>query len=122
MNISKLKINKYKKFKGLELEFKPGINVIIGNNEAGKSTVVKAILDALFLNSMSKTKDVKETQSWYESTLGLITMDFVLGKNKKYSISKDFEKLSLEMNGEDTKSIRTQSEFLKLLNSKIGVD
>jgi len=121
MNISKLKIDKYKKFKGLELEFKPGINVIIGNNEAGKSTVVKAILDALFLNSMSKTKDVKETQSWYESTLGLITMDFVLGKNKKYSISKDFEKLSLEMNGEDTKSIRTQSEFSKFLNSQIGV-
>ncbi len=121
MNISKLKIDKYKKFKGLELEFKPGINVIIGNNEAGKSTVVKAILDALFLNSMSKTKDVKETQSWFESTLGLITMDFVLGKNKKYSISKDFEKLSLEMNGEDTKSIRTQSEFSKFLNSQIGV-
>lgn len=120
MQIKKLKIDKYKKFKGLELSFKPGINVIVGKNEAGKSTVVKAIVDSLFLNPTTKTKDVKETQSWFETALGKISLEFELN-NENYSINKDFEKSTLELIGDDLKTIRTQTEFSKFLKTKIGV-
>lgn len=120
MKIKKLKIDKYKKFKGLELNFKPGINVIVGKNEAGKSTVVKAIMDSLFLNPATKTKDVKETQSWFESALGKISLEFELN-HENYSIIKDFEKSTLELIGDDLKTIRTQTEFSKFLKTKIGV-
>jgi len=39
MYINKLRINYFGKFKDLEIELKPGINLIYGENEAGKSTI-----------------------------------------------------------------------------------
>lgn len=43
MKIQKIIIRNYKIFKNLKLEFKPNINIIIGNNEAGKTTLLEAI-------------------------------------------------------------------------------
>lgn len=41
--IKKLKLINFKKFKNLEIELNKGINTIIGDNEAGKSTILDAI-------------------------------------------------------------------------------
>jgi len=44
MYIKKVKINNFKCFEGcFEVDFNQGINVIVGNNEAGKSTLLEAI-------------------------------------------------------------------------------
>ena len=40
MNIDKLKINAYGKLKDQEIEFDKHINVVHGQNEAGKSTIL----------------------------------------------------------------------------------
>lgn len=47
MNITKIKINNFKKFK--KFEFKPnnGMNILVGNNNEGKSTIFEAIHLAL---------------------------------------------------------------------------
>ncbi|MEO7923043.1 MAG: AAA family ATPase [Chitinophagaceae bacterium] len=46
--ISKINIVNYKCYKGLfSLDLNPGINIIVGNNEAGKSTIIEAIHLAL---------------------------------------------------------------------------
>ena len=46
--IEKIKIVNYKCFKGtFSVEFNSGINIIVGNNEAGKSTILEAIHLAL---------------------------------------------------------------------------
>ena len=42
-NIKKMIIKGFKKFEKLEIEFNNGMNVIIGNNESGKSTILEAI-------------------------------------------------------------------------------
>lgn len=41
--IKKLRLKNFKRFKGLEIQFKPGINTIIGDNESGKSSILQAI-------------------------------------------------------------------------------
>lgn len=41
--ITKLKILNFKSFEKFELEFSEGANIIVGNNEAGKSTILEAI-------------------------------------------------------------------------------
>lgn len=46
--ITKINIINYKCFKGLfSLDLNPGINIVVGNNEAGKSTILEAIHLAL---------------------------------------------------------------------------
>ena len=47
MKIKKVYIENFKSFKKLELDLNRGINIIVGNNEAGKSTILEAIHLAL---------------------------------------------------------------------------
>ena len=48
MNIEKVNIENYKCFYGkFSVEFKPGVNILVGDNEAGKSTILEAINLAL---------------------------------------------------------------------------
>lgn len=44
MAIQKIKISNFKCFKGLfEIELNKGLNILVGNNETGKSTILEAI-------------------------------------------------------------------------------
>ncbi|WP_010651982.1 ATP-dependent nuclease [Oceanobacillus massiliensis] len=43
MYISKIEIENFRCFRTAEIEFNPGMNVIIGSNNAGKTTVIKAL-------------------------------------------------------------------------------
>jgi len=44
MHISKIKIQNFKRFKGIfSLDLNKGTNILVGNNEAGKSTILEAI-------------------------------------------------------------------------------
>ena len=48
MAIQKIKIRNFKCFKGLfEIELNKGLNILVGNNETGKSTILEAIHIAL---------------------------------------------------------------------------
>lgn len=48
MAIQKIKINNFKCFKGLfEIELNKGLNILVGNNETGKSTILEAMHIAL---------------------------------------------------------------------------
>jgi putative ATP-dependent endonuclease of OLD family len=47
MNISKVHIENFKIFKNFDLILNKGVNILVGNNEAGKSTIIEAIHLAL---------------------------------------------------------------------------
>lgn len=47
IKIDKLIIANYKKFKNFEIEFHDGLNIIVGNNDEGKSTILETINLAL---------------------------------------------------------------------------
>ena len=47
MGISKIKIHNFKRLRCFECSFEKGINTIVGDNEAGKSTILEAIHLAL---------------------------------------------------------------------------
>ncbi|WP_227004040.1 ATP-dependent nuclease [Salicibibacter halophilus] len=54
MFISKLDIENFRCFRTAEIEFNPGMNVIIGTNNAGKTTVIKA-LELIFKRGSSRS-------------------------------------------------------------------
>lgn len=78
MYISKINIQNYKRFEGtFSLELNKGTNIIVGNNEAGKSTVLEAIHLGLtgFLNGRPLKRELtqylfnKEIESKYIASL-----------------------------------------------------
>ena len=48
MKIDNIKINGFGKIKNKEIEFKDGINIVYGANEAGKSTILKFIMSMFY--------------------------------------------------------------------------
>ena len=48
MKINKLQINAFGNLENKEIELSENINVIYGKNEAGKSTLLKFIVDSLY--------------------------------------------------------------------------
>jgi len=57
MKITKLRAYNYKKFEFIEINFKENINVIIGDNESGKSSILLAI-DLVLSGSRSKIESI----------------------------------------------------------------
>ena len=48
MKINKIKINSFGKLRNKEIEFKNGINILYGENESGKSTIMNFIKYSLW--------------------------------------------------------------------------
>jgi recombinational DNA repair ATPase RecF len=53
--VTRLVLKNFRRFKSLELEFDPEMNILVGGNEAGKSTVIQA-LDLVLSASRSKVE------------------------------------------------------------------
>lgn len=94
MEINKIKINSYGKLKEKEIDLNNGINIIYGKNEAGKSTLLKFIINTFY--GISKNKKGKE-YSDFERYTPWIGDDFS-GKieyelnNNKYEVYRNFKK------------------------------
>ena len=68
MKLIKLKMINFKKFRRAEIEFQDGLTGIVGNNGAGKSTIVEAILWSLYGNrALSMKKDFLKNNNAAES-------------------------------------------------------
>ena len=84
MNIEDIKINEYGVIKNKEIKLKKGINIIHGNNESGKTTLLSYINNSLY--GISKNKENKnildhqsaiqgaKQQSFHDTTPFLDTM------------------------------------------------
>ena len=64
MKINSVYLNNFKKFKDKKFEFNPGLNIVFGPNESGKSTLISAILHGLFGDASSRSKEILNLKSW----------------------------------------------------------
>lgn len=77
MNIAKVYIENFKTFKGsFKLSLNKGVNILVGNNEAGKSTIIEAI--HLVLTGLHNGKYLKNELSQYAFNNEIIT-EYVQG-------------------------------------------
>lgn len=63
--IKKLKIRGFKKFKSLNVEFNPNVNILVGENGAGKTTILEAI--KIVLNQQYKNADKSILEDLFNS-------------------------------------------------------
>ncbi|PHV33228.1 ATP-dependent endonuclease [Janthinobacterium sp. BJB312] len=76
--LSKAVIRNFKKFKDLTLDFKPGKNILIGNNEAGKSSILLA-LDLTLNGSRNRVETLG-----IDTLLNKEVVDSFLASEKKF--------------------------------------
>jgi hypothetical protein len=61
----KLRVEGYGRFREpAEWHFQPGLNIITGPNEAGKTTLLSALMDAVYENPFSTARDLRERIAW----------------------------------------------------------
>ena len=86
MKIKKIEIENYRGFKGKhEVSFQPDINVFVGTNGSGKSSILDLI--ACFIDTV--LEDVHRDFQTYRLTPYDINLDATNTKNKVYFIDKD---------------------------------
>ena len=63
MYISRIKLHNFKRFKSFDKEFNSGLNILVGDNEVGKSTILEAI--HLALSGMYRGRYLKNDLTHY---------------------------------------------------------
>ena len=111
MKINKIKINAFGKIKNKEINLENKINLIQGKNEAGKSTLIKFILNSFY--GISKNKKGKEYSDfekytpWFgEEFSGKI--EYELDNKEKYEIFRDFKKKNPQIFNDKMEDISKQ--------------
>ena len=111
MKIHKLKINAYGKLKDKEIEFGDHINVIHGQNEAGKSTILNFIINMLYGISKNKNgkeySDFEKYKPWdIEDFSGKI--EYALDNKETFEVFRDFKKKNPQIFNEKKEDISKQ--------------
>ena len=99
MILRRLRIQRFLGLIDETFEFAPGINVIVGPNEAGKSTLRRAIRTALYGNPAGTSAKIRdELRSWGESEATELYLEFEIG-GRGFALYKDYGARKIVLNG-----------------------
>lgn len=125
MILRRLRLRRFLGFVDERFVFVPGINIISGPNESGKSSLRTAIRAALFGNPSAAGAGIEMYRSWGADQLPVLELEFEID-GRPYRLVKDFQsrKPLLTGGGEDpldsSKHVSERiSEFLGLSTAKI---
>lgn len=108
MKINYLKVNGFGKLEDKEIEFGQDINIIIGKNEAGKSTLLKCILGMFYGLSRNKNgKDISDIEQYkpWGNTAFSGKMIYTLDSGEKIEVFRDFAKKNPKIFNENSEEI-----------------
>ncbi len=90
MIITRLRLTNFRRHRALDVALGPGLNVVRGVNEAGKSTVQRAIEMALFRRPTFSGAELDDTRPWQEPAAEpVVELDFT-DDGRPGSIRKSF--------------------------------
>lgn len=99
MTITRIRLRRFKRFDDWQTDFSPGLTVVRGPNEAGKTTVMDAVFEGLFGNP-ARGDATDCLRSWGEQRLGEITVDLLIN-GTRYVLRKDLEAGTLLLQSQD---------------------
>ncbi len=108
MKIQTLKINQFGKLQNKEIELDNHINLIIGKNESGKSTLLKFILSMFY--GLSKNKngktytDFEKYTPWQETDFSG-KIKYTLANGQEYEVFREFRKKSPQIYNEQFEEV-----------------
>jgi len=122
MELNKIEIEGFKKFPGKRIfSFRKGINVIHGDNEAGKSTILEALVAAI---SGLTPKEIEEIRNW-KSDRCFLSLTYTTDHGETFRLERDFsEGLSAIFKKEKRKFKKIASQqrrVTQILRNHFGV-
>ncbi len=121
MRITRVRVRDFRVHRDLDLELAPGLTVIRGPNEAGKTTLQRALEVGLFRRVTAAGAEIDALRSWAATADGrpVVQLDFVqedLEGTRVGSVLKDFRgakgTVRLELDGEITTDPARADEML----------
>ena len=89
MKLITIAVSNYRIHKELKIEFAPGVTLITGGNEFGKSTLIEAVHHALFLRSKVSEEMAKALSSKLHEGRPQVELTFEV-EGRRYKITKQF--------------------------------
>lgn len=119
MTIRRLRVENFKCFREREWDFDPGVNVIFGPNESGKSSIREAILLALFGDATTSKTPVLEKASWGSDGGFKIVLEIEDG-GENFTLLRDFDSRQnlLEHLGQET--LTSKSDIAAKIAELVG--
>jgi len=111
LKINKIKINSYGKLQDKEINIKDKINIIYGENESGKSTILKFILNSFYGTSKNKKgKDISDFEKYKPWTGEKFSgkIEYELDNGKKFEVFREFNKKNPKIFNEQLEDISKQ--------------
>jgi DNA repair exonuclease SbcCD ATPase subunit len=90
MQISHIILKDFGRFGNFSCDFSPGLNLIKGANEAGKSTLAEAVIAALLMDPASGTDGIARAVRW-EGSHGPVIEAVLDVDGSSFKLTKDFE-------------------------------
>ena len=90
MLISQIILRDYGRFSDFTVDFAPGINVIKGPNEGGKSTLANAVMAALFVDPAADGSNIFEVERWGDSRAPFLEASLDVD-GQTFILTRDFE-------------------------------
>lgn len=88
MKILRLEIKRFGRFEDQTIEFADGINIVIGGNESGKTTIAEAICAVLFEDPARLTPTMSRFVNWQSEHPFLLHLEYI-SENRHYRLTKD---------------------------------
>ena len=125
MYIKKYNCNRFAGLKDKSLEFENGINVILGPNESGKSTIIEGIYNTLFKTTNLTNRNLdKDFRNRYmpkpngDSIDGQLT---IVVDNKEYILKKEWgTSKGLQLITPHRDLIKSEDKIDEMLNEILG--
>ena len=124
MIIEKLVIHNFRKFKKFEVKFEPGLNVVEGPNESGKTTILDAIAFTIYGAALDELKQ----KNLVHYGRAVSRVDMTLTNRKKMIISRIIKRTnkglvqSTEVNNKIVPLLDFQSQMSDLFGEKSWFD
>ena len=125
MKINELKVNSYGKLKDKDIALEDGINVIYGENEKGKSTLLNFMVNIFYGTSRNKkgrdVSDYERYKPWdTEEFSGKLV--YTLDNGEKYEVFREFSKKSPKIYNSEMEDVSKEYSVDKTSGSQFFVE
>ena len=100
MRVERISLRNFRRFREAEFSLGEGINVVKGPNESGKSTLLQAVLAALYWKVDSTRREVRESLTWGESDGFRLELEGSVDGGR-FRLAKDFSARRATLTWED---------------------